>query len=191
MKKLVVAVSFLVIALFMAMNVYAAGDGGHAVGPGDLKFLYGIANFVILASLLYYLLRKAVPEFFRSRATKTKMTIDEARKSYDEAYRQYEEIEAKLKNADVESKELIATIKEEAEAEKLNIVKRARELAEKIKTDSERIAEQEVKKAGVALKKEAIKLSTELAEELIKQKISNDDQVKLSSNFVSQVKKVG
>lgn len=160
-------------------------------GPTDIKFLVSVLNFLILVGLLYFVLRKKVPEFFRSRATQTKLLLEEARKSYEEACHTYEAIEAKLKNADAEGRGLIAAIKEEAEAEKLTVLQRAKEMAEKIKTDSERLAEQEVKKARVSLQREATLLSVELAEGLIKKSINTGDQKKLSQDFVSRVKTMG
>ncbi|MCP5463963.1 MAG: ATP synthase F0 subunit B [Deltaproteobacteria bacterium] len=174
---------FIVLILTLALPGVSFAAEGHGPDP------FGIINFFILITLLFLVLKKPIPQFFRGRALKTKLAIDEAQKAYDDAFRHYEEIQCKLKNADVEGKELLASIKEEAELEKQKIVVQARELAENIKKDAKRLADHEIKRARVALKEEAISIAAELAAEKIKTRLSADDHQQIGKEFVGQIQK--
>lgn len=153
-----------------------------------LHFIYSVVNFTILVLALYFLLKKPSREFFRKRSTTTRVDIDRARKFYDEAAARYQEIDEKLKNADSEAQQLLNTIRHDGELEKQRILLHAREAAQRIKYDSERIIAQEVKKAKQALKSETTALAMELAAQKIKSGLSVEDQKALSGEFLEEVK---
>lgn len=179
---------FFVFPLVVLSFASQASEGGaHALGLWDIVF--PLTNFALLFLGIYFLLKRRAGEFFASRSLNVKMSVEKAKKLYDEAYRQYEEIDAKLKNADVEGKKLIADIKAESESEKKQIVAHAREMAEKIAADSKRMADQEVVKAMQRLKKEAVDLALQLARKKIESEINQEDQTRLGSGFVESVQK--
>lgn len=190
MKKAFASIVFLIIIVFWATQVFASGGETTHHGP-DLKFAYVVINFVLLVILLRFFFKNPAKEFFNSRALKTKIAIENSKKLYDEAFRYFEEVKAKLNNADVEGKELLNSVKNQAEQEKLKIIAQAKETSEKIKSDALRIAEQEVVKAKQELKSEAVHLAADIAAQQIKEQITPETQIRLGSEFISQIKKGG
>lgn len=191
MSRLTVSLVFLTQFFLFSFQAMAGSVEEHVVQGPDKALIYTVINFILLVILLSIGLRRPAKEFFSSKSLKTKMDIDEAKKLYDDAYRRFEEMEAKLKNADRESKEMIHRFKEHAELEKHRLIGQAREFSEKIKMDARRIADHEVQKAKHSLKAEVVRLSADLAAKKIKEELTNDDQVRLGTRFVEEIKKVG
>ena len=181
-QKMIIASILTVFTVSSA--VASGGDASHM----DNSFYAALINFAILATLLFILLRKSMGTFFRKRSTDTKIALDKAKDFYSSAYRKYEEIEAKLKNADVEGKKLLDSIRQEAEMEKQRIIRQARETAHNIKFDAERIIDQEVQKAKASLKSETAQLAAQLATKEIESKITADDHNSIHGDFFAELK---
>lgn len=156
----------------------------------DNNFYFAVANFLLMITLFYFLLRRALPAFFRARSTNTRIEMEKVKKLYNEAYRKYEEIEAKLKNADVAGKKLLDSLKQEAELEKQRIIRKARESAYQSKFDSERAVKQEVQKAKESLRQETAELAARLAQNRIQASLSSDDQKNLAQEFLTELEKI-
>ncbi|MBF0105844.1 MAG: ATP synthase F0 subunit B [Deltaproteobacteria bacterium] len=191
MKK----ISFMVlaIALFVTTHVlvvYASEGAGHEGGI-DNKFIFSAINFILLVVGMFFLLKRPTREFFANRHHTIRLSSDSAKKMRDEAYSQYKEVEARLKGVDTESQKLVNTVKEQAEKEKQHIIAQAEDMAQKIRDDTHRIADQELLKAKKALKIEAVQLAANLAAQKIEKQISADDHLRLGNEFVTQVKKAG
>lgn len=168
----------------IAAPVFASSGGHGDATHMDKSFYYTLVNFVIMVAALYFILRRSIKAFFRTRATSTKLEMDKVEKLYNEAYRKYEEIEAMHKNADLEGKKLLDALKHEGEMEKQQIIRKAREMAVQIKFDAERVIKQEVFKAKETLKQETVELVTKLAQGKIESAISSDDQKQLNEEFL-------
>lgn len=191
MTKTLFKYSALAVSLLAASVVFAA-EGHEAVARGpDKTFIYAVINFFVLFFLLFFALKKPAREFFAGRALTIKIAIDEAKKTYELARQGLQTLEAKIKNSDAESRELIASVKKQAEVEKDGIVAQAAELAQKIKNDVQEIARQEVVKAKQSLKVEAIEIAANLAADKLKQTLTADDQAQLGQLFATQVQKAG
>lgn len=177
----------LTIYIVMLAAPVLASSGGHGATHMDKSFYYTLVNFGIMVVLLYFVLRRGIRAFFRTRATNTRLEMDKVKKLYNEAYRKYEEIEAKLKNADLDGKKLLDTLKHEGEMEKQRLIRKAREMAVQIKSDAERVIKQEVLKARESLKQETAELATRLALSKIENTISGEDQKQFSMEFLQQL----
>lgn len=191
MKKfLTVSVALIISLFFVVASAWSAGGGHGASGPGR-EFVFVLINFALLLMVLYFALRRPAKEFFAARALKIQQHIDESKNLHDEAYRALEEIECKLKNVDVEGKEFLATVKDQAEQEKQSIIAQARDMAEKLKSDTDRKIQGELLRAKMELKAEAAQLASQLAAKEIKDNISADDQVRLGAEFIKRIKTAG
>ena len=76
-----------------------------------------ILDFLILALLIYFGLKKSLPSMFRTRTASIRQGIDEGRKASEEAARRLSEIEAKLARLSDEVNAMRAAAEQEAEAE--------------------------------------------------------------------------
>jgi F-type H+-transporting ATPase subunit b len=166
-----------------------AAEGGHAAGPSMALVYWGI-NFLILAIGLTYFLRKPIKEFFASRATLIRTNIDQARELKGNAEKKYHEYESRLKSIEQEMQALVASLKKDGELEQRRIVETATQQVASLKSNSERILQQELRKAKVELKKEAVILATELAEELIRNNLTPADQAHLVEQYLQKMEKL-
>lgn len=167
-----------------------AGHHGAAHGsPFGKPFLYSLINFTILLIVLFIALRKPAAEFFRKRSTNTHLEMDKAKKYYDEAFHKYKEIDSKLKHADEEGRKLLDSLKRDGELEKHQILSHAQEVSQKIKMDSEKIVQQELRRAQEILKAETVNLAAELASRHLESSITPEDQKALAGEFIQEVQK--
>lgn len=184
MKKLLL--TFMI--LLVSTDAFAGGGGGPL---GFWDYAFPFINFFLLFGGLGFLLRKMIKEKFQNRSNTIQEGVAEAKKFYDEAFRKYEEIDCKLKNSDVEGKELLETLKQSADVEKRQMIESAKAFADQLQKDTDRMIEQEIKRAGVLLKAETVKWAAEAAEQTIKQKLDDNAQNTMNQEFISQVKGMG
>ena len=136
-----------------------------SISPGEL------VNFLILAGVLYWLLAKKVKDFFTGRREGIRTALAEAVTAREEAEKKFREYAAKLDKATGEIDEITRMIQAQGLAEKERIIEDARKAAEKMKEDTQARMEQEFNKASQELRIEAVRLSTQMAEELLRKNI--------------------
>jgi len=174
----------LVIAL-LALPLWAE-EGVHEEGPSMALVYWGI-NFLILVGGLAFFLRKPVKEFFASRATLIGNNIEEARELKAAAERKYKEYDNRLKSIEKEMQELIATLKKDGELEKRRLIENTQQQVANLKSNSERILQQELRKAKEELKKETVNLATELTEESLRKNVTPEDQSRIFDQYLQKM----
>ena len=181
------AVGLLPSLLFAASE---AAEGGEHHGPGMAVVFHAI-NFAILVGLLFYFLRKPVKEFFASRSTLIRSNIDEAKSRKTEASQKYAQYEERLKSIEQEMQGLIQGLKQDGELERKRLLETAEHQAQALKSNSERMLQQELRKAKEDLKREAVGLAGQLAEELIRQNLSPEDQGRIVGQYLQKMENLG
>ncbi len=168
---------------------HAAGGteaGGHA-GPNWGNFFWRSLNFLVLAGLCYWLMAKKVREFFTGRREGIRTALADAAASRETAQKQFAEYSAKLDKATVEIDQIGEMIKSQGTAEKARIVAEARKAAEKMKDDTRARMEQEFTAAVRQLRGEAARLSTEMAEALLRKQIRPEDHEAMVNAYIEKV----
>jgi F-type H+-transporting ATPase subunit b len=74
--------------------------------------------------------------------------------------------------------------------ERQRIVERALEEGDRIRQQAKVVAEQEVKKARTALRREMVALSIELAEKLLKEATHPQDQERLVREYIGKMREI-
>ncbi len=167
------------------INLLAAA--GEAAGGGtafDWVYVGKHAfNLAVLLIALFYILKKPVSVFMKSRRDRMSERFDESQKKLNEAKKLFEECSAKLASLKSEIDSLKSSIAEQAQTERENILRRAGEEREMILKDVSRNFEFEVAKAKSAIREEVVSLSVEMAEKRIK--TSGDGQSGSVKSFVN------
>jgi F-type H+-transporting ATPase subunit b len=171
----------------MAVDVYASAGGGESKGHNWVDFAWRALNFLVLAGFLYWLLAKKIKEFFAGRRDDIKIALSQAMAAKEEAEKKYKEYTAKLEKATEEIAGISEMIKAQGLAEKERILEDAKKAAVKMKEDTQARVEQELKKAGNLLRTEAVKLSVEMAEELLKRNITPADHDIMVKDYLDKV----
>jgi len=155
--------------------------------PNWTNFFWRSVNFLALAGVCYWLMAKKVREFFTGRRAGIRTALAEAVTARDTAQKQFEEYSAKLDKAAGEIDQIGEMIKSQGLAEKARIIDDARKAAQKMKEDNQTRMEQEFNAAVQRLRVEAVRLSTEMAEELLRKHIRTTDHEAMVKEYIEKV----
>jgi F-type H+-transporting ATPase subunit b len=173
-----------------AAIAWAAG-GGEEV---DLKaqlidFAWRIVNFIILLYILYKLMWKKMKSFFAGRREGIQSSLDEAEVVKADAEKKFKEYDEKIKKAEEEIQGISAMIKAQGEEEKKRIIADAERASVKMKEDAKARMEQELKKAKNELRLEASELAVQMAEDILKKKVTKEDHEGMVREYLDRMVK--
>ncbi|RME22916.1 MAG: hypothetical protein D6798_14670 [Deltaproteobacteria bacterium] len=163
--------------------------GGHAGPPAPDWMALGLHlfNLVLLLGIIGYFAGGRIKEAMRTRAAAIKRDIDESNRLRKQARERFEEIEARLAGFDQE----LTRMKAEAEAlaveEREAILARADEEASRIAEAAERTIRSETARARMALRRDAVELAVQIAEQRLQADVRPDDDIRLSADLLSLV----
>jgi F-type H+-transporting ATPase subunit b len=174
----------------VAAIAWAAG-GGEEV---DLKaqlidFGWRIVNFVILLYILYKLMWKKMKSFFAGRREGIQASLEEAEVVKADAEKKFKEYDEKIKKAEEEIQGISAMIKAQGEEEKKRIIADAERASVKMKEDAKARMEQELKKAKNELRMEASELAVQMAEDILKKKVTKEDHEGMVREYLDRMVK--
>jgi F-type H+-transporting ATPase subunit b len=169
---------------------YASGGGEEGDSKAMWKdFAWRMFNFAILVGFLYWAIAKKAKAFFAGRRENIKTALAEAVAEKEEAQRKFKEYSGRLDKATDEMSNIIETIKAQGLVEKEKIIEDARKTAEKIKEDAKMRIEQEFKAAVSELRLEAVQLSVQMAEEILKKNITPEHHQYMVKDYLDKVVK--
>jgi len=164
----------------------AEGEGGKDskewIDLGKKTF-----DFIVLVGLLYWLLAAQIKEFFSGRRVEIKKNLEESVEKKAEAEKKYSEYSEKIDKASVEIDGIFEMIKAQGITEKQKIIEDAEKAAKKMKEDAHTRIEQELKGASDQLKAQAVQLSVQMAEEIIKRSITAQDHEAMVEEYMNKV----
>ena len=163
----------------------SGGDGGH--GGLSSTDWFRIMNFVVLAGVLFILLRKPIPRALnnRIRGIEDQLKDLEARKA--EAEKRLAEYDQKLSTLEKEAERIIADYVRQGQEAKARILKEAEAASEKIQLQARRNIEHEFETTKGRLQQEIFEKSLAKAEELLKHSITAQDQTQLVEEYLKKV----
>ena len=187
MKKKIFFFTLFIFLISISIAFAAAeGEGGHDskewIDLGKKTF-----DFIVLVGLLYWLLAAQIKEFFSGRRVEIKKTIEESVAKKAEAEKKYREYSEKIDKASVEIDGIFEMIKAQGITEKQKIIEDAEKAAIKMKEDARTRIEQELKGASDQLKAQAIQLSVQMAEEILKRSITAQDHETMVKEYMDKV----
>jgi len=180
--------AFLVLPLVLlfASTAVAAAEGGSSPWTTSM-LLWRVVNTVALLALLAYFLKKPLVNFFKERKAKIEKDLADAVEQRQRAEELIREYQSKLAGMEQELQKMRGELQKAAEGESLKVISNAEKMASAIIESAKIAAEQEVRKAKIALKDEAVTLAVEMAESLIREKISDDDRKKIVEDYLVKV----
>ncbi len=176
--------------VLVAAVAWAAGGEEHV----DLKaqlidFAWRIVNFIILLYILYKLMWKKMKSFFAGRREGIQASLDEAEVVKADAEKKFKEYDEKIKKAEEEIQGISAMIKAQGEEEKKSIIADAERTSVKMKEDAKARMEQELKKAKNELRLEASELAVQMAEDILKKKVTKEDHEGMVREYLDRMVK--
>jgi F-type H+-transporting ATPase subunit b len=167
----------------------AGGGGGHGgVDPAKITdLIWRTVNFAVFAGILIYLVAKPAKEFFGKRTQDIAQNLDDLEAQKVAAAQALKEAQAQLALVAGEREKIIQQYIAEGEVEKAKILEKAEAVAGRIKEMAALTIQQETKKAVQELKQEVVDLAGQLAEDLLKEKVTYADQQKLVEEYLKKV----
>lgn len=188
-KSIKLSILFSTIFLLLSfITAYASGggEGGHE-GAAWGEFFWKTLDFVILVGFLYWLLAAKIKEFFVGRRADIKESLEKTAQQKVDAEEKFREYSEKIDKASAEIDGIFEMIKSQGVAEKQKIVEDAQKAAAKMKEDTQARIEQELKKASDQLRVEAVQLSVQMAEEILKRNITAQDHEAMVKDYMDKV----
>ena len=176
----------LLIVLFSVCMVYASG-GGEGEGSLWKGFAFKTLNAAIIIGLLVWMLAPKIKDFFSGRRQEIKESLETTAVQKADAEKQYREYAEKIDKASLEIDGIFEMIKAQGVVEKQKIIEDANKVAQKMKEDAQARLEQELKKASGQLRSEAVALSVQMAEEILRKNITAQDHETMVKEYMDKV----
>jgi F-type H+-transporting ATPase subunit b len=132
---------------------------------------------------------KKIAVFFSGRREEIKASLEEAAVVKADAEKKFKEYDEKIKKAEEEIQNISAMIKAQGEEEKVRIIADAGRAAEKMKEDAKARMENELKKAKNELRQEASELAVQMAEDILKKKVTKEDHENMVREYLDRMVK--
>lgn len=145
-------------------------------------------NFVAFIALLVFLARKPIAQNLAARRQAVSEAIDQAAERKSWAEKKYSEYDQRLSKIGQEISALKTSLKEEGEAEAAKMMAHASSLAEQIRRDTAMIAEAEAEDVKDELRREVVQTAGTVAKETVLRVLKDDDQERLSQEFISDLR---
>jgi F-type H+-transporting ATPase subunit b len=159
------------------------------LSPNAAYWFSIVLNFVVIALLIFLLLKAKVPALFRDRTAAVQRQIEEARRASEEARRRLTEIENRLARLDSEIASMQAAAEADARTEEQRIRAAAEEDKQKIVQGAEQDIAAAARLARSDLKAYVAELAVSLAEKRIQVTPATDQD--LVRAFVDELGKDG
>jgi len=185
----VCSLMFVILSLILTSAIaYASGDaeGGNAKAEW-VDFAWRIFNFVILVGFLYWVGAKKAKEFFTGRRQGIKDSLAKAIAEKEEAENKFKDYSARIDKAAEEIHGIIEMINNQGMIEKEKIIEDAKIAAEKMKEDTKTRIEQEFNAAFSQLRTDAVQLSIQMAEEILKKSITPKHHEQMVKDYLDKV----
>jgi F-type H+-transporting ATPase subunit b len=136
-------------------------------------------NFTAFCSYaLFLLLRKPAAQVFSDRIKGIKEQLDDLEAQKAAAEKKLGEYNAKLAELEGEAASIMESYIAQGNEAKARIIEEAKSMADKLEDQAKKNIENEFQRAKETLQAEVVEAALEKAEEIIKERISDDDQDK-------------
>ena len=175
------------LVVFASVCVTYASGGGEGEGSLWKGFAFKTLNAAIIIGLLAWMLAPKIKDFFAGRRQEIKESLETTAVQKAEAEKQYREYAEKIDKASLEIDGIFEMIKAQGVVEKQKIIEDAHKVAQKMKEDAQARLEQELQKASGQLRSEAVALSVQMAEEILKKNITAQDHDAMVKEYMDKV----
>lgn len=178
--------------LFCSIAHASTGDGELHINwfewrPDAPPVGWFIIDFIVFVGLLVHFTRKPIKAAFLQRHVRIKQALEEAQEAHDGAVARYENYKSKLANVEDEAGQFVERGREDGATERDRVLAAGRGYAERLRTDSVTIVEQEYKAAVLRLQRGAARNVLRATEVMLKSEITDADRKRLIEEAISQL----
>jgi len=179
------------IQFFLLLSLCIAGTAIASEGGGGKHWIatdtYRVINFAVLIGGLFFLLRKPVSQALNGRIEGIKTELEELEVKKKEAEKKLAQYNDQIAALDQEAEKIVAEYKKQGEAARDRILVESKKAADKLEAQAKRSIENEFKNAKIQLQEDILTKALAKAEELVKDRITSDDQDRLVDEYLDKV----
>lgn len=158
--------------------------GEESMSP---PFLGMLINFGVVLFILGWKVWPGLQRYTAKRHDTIKSALEEAGKLREEARAKLDQYTAQTERAEREIDQMVAEIRAGAEAEKERILAEAKAQAEAMKRDAQQRINAEIDRARAELEREVVAAAIAVAERLIRENATKNDQTQLVDGFIQDI----
>ena len=155
--------------------------------PMSPPFLGMLINFAVVLFILGWKVWPGLQRYTARRHDTIKAALEEAGKLREEARAKLDQYTAQTERAEREIDQMVADIRAGAEAEKERILADAKAQAEAMKRDAQQRINAEIDRARAELEREVVAAAIAVAERLIRENATKNDQTQLVDGFIQDI----
>jgi F-type H+-transporting ATPase subunit b len=149
--------------------------------------LWRVINTLALVAILVYFVKKPLVTFFVERKDQIRKDLAEAVEQRETALRLLAEYKGKIAGMEKELERMRVELRKAAESDSEKVMANAERMSLAVVESAKMTAEQEVRKARETLKNEAVELAVQMAETMIREKISEKDRKRIVEDYLVRV----
>ncbi len=172
------------LVVFAGMALASGGEGPKGWVSTDT---YRVMNFAVLAIALFLVLRKPASQALDARIKGIKGQLIDLEAKKKDAEKELAQYNEKLLVLDQDAEKIVSEYVRQGNEAKTRILKEAESAAEKLEDQARRNIEQEFKRAKLQLQEDVIEKAMAKAEEIVTQKITDEDQDRLVDEYLKKV----
>jgi F-type H+-transporting ATPase subunit b len=157
------------------------------VQPDPGLYFWTIMVFLVLAFLLFKFAWKPLLAMLEKREMTIRQSLEDAEKAREELVNVKSDTEKLLAKARMESQEIVAAGKKNAEKMREEIVEKAQAKSDALIDDAKKQIQIEKDRVIADVKSEVVNLSLEVTQKLIKKNLSKEDNLKLIDESLKDI----
>lgn len=152
----------------------------------DFNLLWTIVNLIIFYLLMRFFLIKPIKKTLQARKELIDNQFKEAEDTVNAANEKMADYEDKIKNVNIEAKEIISDARDKAKVEYNKILDKANNDATRLKQDAQKQIELDTENARRDVKEELAKLAMEAAQKVVGESVSAKTDAEIYDKFLNE-----
>ena len=171
----------------MLIAAEEAAGGHHESHFAWFELISTFVNFIVFAAIIGYAVRKPLAEFLVARREGMAAQLREAKRKQEEADRRLAEYADKLEHLEDEVARIVRSFEAQGEADRERLKEDADKAIDRLVRETDFTIRQETLKAQKAIRETAVASTLELAETLVKDRITDADRRRLADEYIHHV----
>jgi F-type H+-transporting ATPase subunit b len=175
------------VLMWSGVAIASTASGEHHAEFNLWEELFRWVNFIILAIVLYVVLAKVLPRVLQDHRQKIQQAIEQATAGRAEAQRLLQENQRRTANLQEELTQLQQQATQEREDMARRLEEEAQQLAARIVAQARLEVERATEQARLSLRQEAAMLTVQIAEDILRRELRDEDQQAIIRRYISRI----
>ena len=176
--------------LIVVVVLLLSSNNAHASG-GPMDPVPQFVNLLILIGIITYVYQSKIKPVLIARAEQIKNDLTRGQKELEIAQAHAEEVNKEYNELDSKIAEIHSQALEDIAAMKVGFEEQMKAEEARIASSTERSIQDELSRAKNELHEESVSIALTIAENLVRNNVTTDDQARFKQQFISAVEKEG